>query len=265
MVRIISAVVMGALLVGAIWWLPAGIFKILIVVMAFLGLSEYSQMFFKDPREQWAVIIAGTLAAATMLFCPAGFEAVLFFVVLILFAMSLLFMWTATRLEGIAERLGLSILGVVYLGVAFPFWGPLRGLSLGKELVFLAIVPACLCDTFAYIVGKSFGKMRLAPKVSPNKTVEGFFGALLGSLVGTFLVRAIMFRELSWHMAIVFALMIWIVSPVGDLIESLLKRSSGVKDSGSVIPGHGGVLDRLDALVFTGPAAYVFAKYVIGV
>lgn len=264
MIRIITAIIMGALVIAAVWWLPPAGFNILVALMAFAGLSEYARMFFKDSFDRKAAVAAGMLASVTMIFCPAGLLAAPLTVVFIFFASSFMFIWRARELPGAAEKIGLILLGVIYLGVAFGFWAPLRGLINGRELVLLALVPACLCDTFAFIAGKSFGKRRLARYVSPNKTVEGFFGALLGSLAGTFAVRAILLPRVPWRLAAAFAIVIWIVSPVGDLVESLLKRSCGVKDSGSVIPGHGGVLDRLDALIFTGPAAYAFARYVLG-
>ena len=130
----------------------------------------------------------------------------------------------------------------------------------GQYLVLLAIVPACLCDTFAYVAGKSFGKKKFAPMVSPNKTMEGYYGALVGALVGAFAVKLIFFREMHFAWVVGLALVLWVVSPFGDLIESFMKRSIGVKDSGTLIPGHGGILDRLDALIFTAPAAFLYFK-----
>ena len=132
-----------------------------------------------------------------------------------------------------------------------------------RWVLLLAMVPACLCDVFGLIAGKCVGRHKLAPMVSPNKTVEGLIGALAGSMLGAFAVRYAILPELSALAVAGLAVVIWISSPFGDLVESLMKRSCGVKDSGAIIPGHGGVLDRLDALVFTGPAAYAYVKYVI--
>ncbi|MFH0798964.1 MAG: phosphatidate cytidylyltransferase [Pseudomonadota bacterium] len=265
MLRIITAVILGALAIAVIWWLPGRLFNLLVVAIAALGLFEFSRIFIRDGVMRWATTLSGLALSAAMLFCPLSPESIVILLAALLFLMALLFMWRATDLTGIAEQLGLSILGIVYLGLAFPFWGWLRGLYWGRELVLLTLAPACLCDTFAFFAGKLFGKRRMSPLVSPNKTVEGFVGALVGSLVGTFLVRWLVLPQIAWQFALGLALVIWIISPMGDLIESMLKRSAGVKDSGSIIPGHGGVLDRLDALIFSGPAAYVFVKYVIGI
>lgn len=263
MIRAITAVIMAVFVVAAVWFLPPVGFNFLVALLTFAGLVEFARMFFGDSFERKAVVCAGLVSAFTLLFCPEGFSAVLILVVFLLFGLAFTHIWRARELKGAAERLGLAVLGLIYLGVAFPFWGALRALIGGKELVLLALVPACLCDTFAYVAGKLFGKRKLARFVSPNKTVEGFFGAFAGALAGTFIVRAILLPHISWKLSVIFAIMIWVVSPVGDLVESLLKRSCGVKDSGSLIPGHGGVLDRLDALIFTGPAAYVFARYIL--
>ncbi len=134
----------------------------------------------------------------------------------------------------------------------------------GQSIVLLVLAPACLCDTFALIAGKAFGRHKFAPLVSPQKTVEGFIGALFGSVLGVAAIKWLLIPDINWYLVLGLAVVIWITSPFGDLVESMLKRSCGVKDSGVIIPGHGGILDRLDALIFTGPAAYVYMKYVVG-
>lgn len=265
MIRAVTAIILGVGAVAAVWWLPLPAFAVLVVAIAALGLVEYGRMFLPDRVERGATVAAGAVLAAAMGFCPAGGGAAAVTLATLLFALSLLFMGRTPELPGVAGRLGLSALGVLYLGLAFGFWTWLRQMGQGRELVLLALVPACLCDTFAYAAGKAVGRHRLAPLVSPGKTWEGFIGALAGSLVGVLLVRRFALPGLSWRLGLALALVVWLTASMGDLIESMFKRSAGVKDSGTIVPGHGGVLDRLDALVFTGPAAYAFARYVIGV
>ena len=264
MIRVITAIVLGAAVLAAVWWLPAWGFNLLVLAAALAGLVEFGRIFLADPVERCGMIAGGGAVAATMIFCRAGAEAAIVVLAGVLFGLALLFMKRARALPGVAERWALAMLGVLYLGVAFSFWAPLRGAAMGRELVLLALVPACLCDTFAYLFGKAFGKRKFAPMVSPNKTMAGFGGALVGSLAGTFAVRWLLVPHMPWASAAAFAAVVWIVSPFGDLVESMLKRSAGVKDSGTLIPGHGGILDRLDALIFTGPAAYAFAWLVWG-
>lgn len=263
MVRVISAIVLGLAVLAVVWFLPSWGVSALVLIAALLGLFEFSRMFLADGVERRATVIAGlAVAIAMVLFRPDALP-VLLILALALFVLSLIFMRRAEQLEGSAGRLACAMLGVVYLGVCFPFWYWIEGFEMGRAVLLLAIVPACLCDTFALAAGKAFGRHRMAPRVSPNKTIEGFFGALVGSFAGVFLMRWILMPSLTIQHAALLAIVIWIVSPFGDLVESYFKRSSGVKDSGAIIPGHGGVLDRLDALVFTGPAVYAYVKYVI--
>ncbi len=264
MKRVITAILLGVGVVAGVWWLPLISLQLFILIVAVMGLMEFARMFLHDRVERFALLIIGAIIALLMLLVPVSNEIILLAVVGATFALSLVIMARSKTLDRSADRLGLAVLGVMMLGVAFPCWGWLRELAHGRELVLMTLAPACLCDTFAYLAGKTCGRHRFAPMVSPNKTFEGFLGALVGALVGTFLVRTILLPDLGIMVTVGFALMIWIVSPFGDLVESMLKRSAGVKDSGTIIPGHGGVLDRLDALIFTGPAAFAYAVYVFG-
>ena len=127
----------------------------------------------------------------------------------------------------------------------------------------LLLFPACLTDTFGFLVGKSIGKRKLAPHVSPNKTWAGFFGGLFGGVFGAGLAYKLFFPQgtLPPSSLVGLGLGIAVLAIFGDLFESLIKRSAGVKDSGTLIPGHGGALDRLDALIFVAPAFYLWVKY----
>ncbi|MFA4875185.1 MAG: phosphatidate cytidylyltransferase [bacterium] len=264
MARVIAAIVMGVGAIAAVWLLPLGWLGLFILVAAAAGLLEYSRMFFSDGCERWAAVFAGIVTAYFVIFAPAGAAGIVLVLAAMLFMLCMIFMWRTKELSGVAERLALAVMGMIYLGVSFPLWMWIAVMPGGRPYVLLALVPACLCDTFALIVGKAFGKRKLSPLVSPKKTVEGLAGALMGALIGIFLARHILLPQISFWHTLALAGIIWVTSPMGDLVESMLKRSCGVKDSGTIIPGHGGVLDRLDALIFTGPAAYAYLKYVIG-
>ena len=263
MTRIVAAIVMALAVLGVVWWLPAWGLSIFILLAAGVGLAEFTRMFLADRVERWTAFGAGLVAAGCMIFSRDDAEAVVLVLAGLLFVVALLFMRRAQALEGIADRLGLAVMGVLYLGVAFPVWSWLASLPAGRSIVLLALVPACLCDTFGLATGKAFGRHKLAPLVSPKKTQEGLAGALVGSIIGVFLMRLILLPQLPFADAAALAVVIWIASPMGDLIESMIKRSAGVKDSGTIIPGHGGLLDRLDALTFAGPFAYVYVKYIL--
>lgn len=261
MVRVITAILLGFAVVASIWWLPATVFDWVVIVAIAGSLFELSRMLLNDPAERYATIVAGTIMGAFAIFLfPQSSELMPVMGVLV-FALASFFMWRTEQMEGVAARLAVAVLALVYLAVGLSMWSWLRHVEFGREFVMLAIVPACLCDTFAFLAGKAFGRHKLAPQVSPNKTKEGFAGALIGSAGGAFLVWALVLRFVPWYHVLILSVIIWIVSPMGDLVESMIKRSAGVKDSGTVIPGHGGLLDRLDALTFTGVFVYLYVKY----
>lgn len=144
--------------------------------------------------------------------------------------------------------------------VAFPM-GFLEALRLvdretGPDLVLLLLLCVMLGDTAAYYAGRAFGRHRMSPAISPKKTWEGAAGALAGSLAAAALAHFWFFQRLTVAHAVALAAILCVVGILGDLAESMLKRASGVKDSSSLLPGHGGLLDRIDSLLFAGPVLY---------
>jgi phosphatidate cytidylyltransferase len=131
-------------------------------------------------------------------------------------------------------------------------------MPLGAIFTWLAILTTWASDTFAYFIGSAFGKTKLCPDISPGKTVEGLLGGLAGSLIVAISVGLAVKLPLE-HSAIL-GLMIGILAPLGDLIESVFKRFANVKDSGKILPGHGGVLDRFDSIFFVMPATYYYIR-----
>jgi phosphatidate cytidylyltransferase len=265
MIRVITAIVLGIAAIAAVWWLPAFYFDLIVLAAIAGSLYEYSRMMFADRWESYATIVFGSILAVCVVFVFPE-DIVLFpLITLAFFLLAMFFMWRTAELGGVAGRIGVSAIALIYLAIGLSLWSWLRHLPLGREWVLLAIAPSCLCDTFAFLAGKMFGKHKLAPQVSPNKTIEGFFGAFLGSIIGAFAVYFVLLRTLNWAHVLIIALIIWILSPMGDLVESMMKRSAGVKDSGTIIPGHGGLLDRLDALAFTGAFVFAYVKYILNV
>lgn len=132
--------------------------------------------------------------------------------------------------------------------------------NLAAKLLTMFFAMVIFTDTGAYYTGRSLGRHKLAPRISPGKTVEGFVGGLIGAVVAGFLSRLLFFPEIPLLHALVLGLLIGLLGPVGDLAESMLKRGSEVKDSGTLLPGHGGVLDRVDAILFCAPLLYAYAR-----
>jgi phosphatidate cytidylyltransferase len=157
-------------------------------------------------------------------------------------------------------RLALTVLGGFYLGYLLPHWILLFRLAQGRYWVAFVLLVIMSGDTVAYFIGGRFGKKRLAPKISPGKTVEGALGYVAGSGAAGFVAGRWFFPELSAGEIIALALTLSILGQLGDLFESWIKRAFAVKDSGQLLPGHGGILDRLDSLIFPG----VFAAAYLG-
>lgn len=150
------------------------------------------------------------------------------------------------------------ITGAVYIGLCSSFFILLRYLPMGREWIFFLMTVIFLGDAGAYYVGKGFGKHKLYPAVSSGKTVEGALGGVLFNIVGAVLIWLIFFQNspLLLSKLIVAAVIIGLTGQVGDLAESIIKRCCGVKDSSHILPGHGGIFDRLDALLLACPLFY---------
>jgi phosphatidate cytidylyltransferase len=138
---------------------------------------------------------------------------------------------------------------------------PAVGVVGGWRWVFLTVAVAMAGDVGGYFGGRYFGRHKLMPLVSPGKTVEGTLAAILGNVLGGAFCKLVFFQSLHWPEVVGLSLAAGVLAQVGDLCESMLKRSFGAKDSGWIIPGHGGVLDRIDSLVFPAPFIYYYARF----
>ena len=157
-----------------------------------------------------------------------------------------------------------SMVGIVYVGLLLGLLVTLR-INGGREWMYLVVFCTFGSDTFAYFIGKAIGRHKLAPLISPGKTWEGAIGGLFGSvIVGLlFTLSTSVQLQISYGEAVILGLLISVSGQIGDLAESMLKRRKGVKESGTLMPGHGGLLDRMDSIVFAGLAVYLY--YVLAV
>ena len=178
---------------------------------------------------------------------------------LVIFSMAdaLLFEEDVTRAP---RRVGLAITGALYCGLLLSALIPLRGLDRGFWWIFLALTVTWANDTSAYFAGRFFGKRKLYPRISPSKTWEGFLGGALGSIVGAVVVQHFFLDHIPVLGAVIIGAGAAVLGPLGDLSESMLKRAFGAKDSGKLMPGHGGLLDRVDALLFNAPFVLLCAR-----
>jgi phosphatidate cytidylyltransferase len=158
--------------------------------------------------------------------------------------------------------------GALYVGLLLGHWGGVYLMPAGRDLVLFGLFTTFLYDSFAFFTGRAIGRHKLAPHLSSGKTWEGAVGGLLVAIVGglviryTFIIVSGTF-PFSAVVTIVGALCVTVAAQLGDLVESALKRGAGVKDAGGILPGHGGMLDRFDSVLFVGPMLYYFASWVI--
>lgn len=261
--RVITAFLMAVFMAAIILFLPVPAFRVFVALIVAAALFEFFRLVISgDALFRYLATFAGAIISFMMV-CRVAPEHLIFVLIGGVFLAALYQMRHSTVLEGVTERLGLAFFGIMYLGLTLPFFGWLRELPHGRTLLFMSLSAAALCDTAAYFIGKGIGRRKFAPLTSPNKTWEGFFGGFLGSVLGVFIFRYIGWPELNLSHVLCLGILIGLVAPLGDLIESMIKRDYHVKDSGDVIPGHGGVLDRIDAQIFTGPAVYFYVKWVI--
>ena len=165
--------------------------------------------------------------------------------------------WELVRLVPLALAL---LTAIVYIALPLASLVQIR-LIAGPEAVFLVMLTIMISDTAQYYVGRAFGRRRLAPAISPKKTVEGAIGGLVFGTVGLIVIGAWWAPQWGIATRLVLGLAIVALGIAGDLFESFLKRRAGVKDSSALIPGHGGVLDRIDALLFAAPVYYLVLRY----
>ena len=161
------------------------------------------------------------------------------------------------------QRIAGAVFAVLYAPPLLTSVALLKRAPDGTAWVFVVLTVVFFTDTGAYFVGRAFGRRKLAPQVSPKKTLEGAFGGLIFGFVAAVLAKFWYLPGLSWHDAVLVSVPGSILGQVGDLVESMIKRAYGVKDSGRLIPGHGGILDRIDALLFVGPYVYFYVTHVL--
>jgi len=158
-----------------------------------------------------------------------------------------------------------TIAGILYVGWLLSHLVALRGLDAGRNWVFFALFTTWASDTTAFFIGRKLGRHKLAPNISPGKTWEGATGGILGAIIVSilFFTATPFHLPLTYWQAIPLSILVSIFGQVGDLVESLLKRNMGVKDSGKLMPGHGGVLDRMDSIIFAGIVVYYYVIWAI--
>ncbi len=238
---------------GPVW------FAAFVTLATVIGLHEYYAMSLPQGRElevRLALLGGSALVPVAVAYGPLGLQVGL---TVAMFGFAILLLFRFQDLKRVVHDLSLLLLGLLYVPLLLGHLALLHQLPWGREWVFLVLLVVMAGDTGAYFTGVSIGRRKLYPAISPNKSIEGALGGLVGSLLGALLAKFWFLPILSTFDCILLGLGLGVLGQLGDLFESMLKRSFGVKDSGTLIPGHGGILDRLDSLLFAFPPAYYYA------
>lgn len=273
--RVISALIIAVIGVSAVV-IGGIVLDVLLLAIATIGLYEFYGAFAKKGHspikifglvyiaffalmlfldgESYMTVLVDTKAHGTINLFPP-----IFIISLMALLAVIVFQFEKYNIVDIA----ITLFGGFYVVLLLSYFVRLRDLSGGIYLFFIALVGAVATDTFAFFVGKKFGKRKLLPSVSPKKTVAGSVGGFLGNIIlitiiGAVLIYSDTYTGMALYHYIILGALIGIVAQVGDLVASAIKRYAGVKDFGKIIPGHGGILDRIDSYIFTVPVVYYY-------
>ncbi|MGH7933499.1 MAG: phosphatidate cytidylyltransferase [Candidatus Binataceae bacterium] len=260
--RLWTALVALPVTLAIVLYAPAPEFRWFIALLSAWGLYEVGEMTSAGVGQAVLLAMAGGVPAGVLLFAnvydrPDSWLGAAIVVVAMLMLVARV---AESGGDSIMGGTPLVILGALWVGVLFPYFAILRNSTDGVPLVILMLLLVVASDSGAYFVGRFKGRIKLLPTVSPNKTVEGAVGGLAGCIIVGLLLRALLVPRWSWGSLALLSALIGVLAQLGDLAGSAFKRIAGVKDSGWIFPGHGGLLDRTCSLVFVAVLTYYYSR-----
>ncbi len=265
MKRILTAIVALPILLYTIWSSLPYYFVALAAVAIVIAISEFYNLAAKVDCKSHNFLgyIAGLAIVACFVFGKVEWiAAVMTALVMLSLTMSLT---KPDEMKTALVSVSATVFGVAYVALLAGFLISVRMIqdtslttNLASKLLTMFFAMVIFTDTGAYYTGRSLGKNKLAPRISPGKTIEGFIGGLVAAIAAGPLCKYTFFPEMNLTHSLLLGALIGLVGPVGDLAESMLKRGSEVKDSGTLLPGHGGMLDRVDSILFCAPLLYFY-------
>jgi phosphatidate cytidylyltransferase len=265
--RVITAAVGVPLVILAIWFGdPWPWFTLLIAAAALAGTYEFYHIANFDRREP--LIYLGLLWSLALVLSPHYRNPdVLPIVITAAMLISLICLLLRPSREKTFRDWAWTIVGALYVGWMLSYWLNLRGLADGRNWVYLAMLTTFANDTGAFFIGRARGKHKLAPAISPAKTWEGAIGGSISAILAAIVIALVLnlispFAFKYWQI-ILLGFLVSLFAQLGDLVESLLKRNMEVKESGNLLPGHGGILDRFDSLIFVGAVVYYYVLWLV--
>ena len=259
--RLITAAIVIAILVPIIIFGGVEGVALLVLVCSAVAVSELSSHLsaFKAPVSRVSLHFVGSLILAGFFLAPLDktLTVVVWYPLIILLLHLFLYNVIENTIESIVQMIFVTAYIVVPLGHAIL----LSRVHMGAVWVFFVLVVVCLGDTGAYLMGKYLGRHRFSAHISPAKTIEGLFGGVAGNFIGMLVMKLVAPQLPAYHLLVPLALVIAVVAPLGDLCASMIKRRLEIKDFGSSLPGHGGIMDRADSLIFAFPVTYHFLLF----
>jgi phosphatidate cytidylyltransferase len=238
-------------------------FTAVVCGVAVVALWEFYSMVFTPKRSR--VKLFAVAVGVPLVLVNAYFPQMIVPVAGLLFmGFALYFLWCYQDINTVISEVGLLTLGWVYIPILLSPLVLLHKLEHGSLWVLLVLIMTMMCDSCAYFVGTAFGKHRLYPAISPKKSIEGAIGGLLGSVLTALAAHLWLLPQSSWIDCLIVGILAGSIGQLGDLFESMIKRYANIKDSGTIFPGHGGMLDRIDSLLFSFPAVYAYLYFTSG-
>lgn len=264
--RALSVLILLPVFLAIVLFGPAWLFAATVVAVAAAAQWEFTGMYERAGIRTCRIagLLGGIVVTASFAlsssapFDEVGVTLTLTVVLLVLLTLAL---WRSPGTPIAWEPVAVTVLGIVYVNWLLGYGVWLRELPSGREWLLLLVWVTWLGETAAYLVGSSVGRHPLAPAISPKKTIEGGVAQLVASLLAAVAAPVWFFGSLPLGRALIVGALLGVVGQVGDLVESTLKRGVGTKDTGHLIPGHGGLLDRVDSLLFNTPVLFYYASY----
>lgn len=259
--RIYTVLIVAPLLYAAIRYLPPIAFTCIVALAGGLSLYELYRLCV-PPSPQPLAMGIGLLGCVALIVAPHDPHLMQPSLLAALVGILSIPLLVKMPLHESLKEAAITMSGLLYIGLTLSYLVTIRLLPQGEWLLFFLLLVTWAGDAGAYYVGTLCGQHAIAPRISPKKTIEGLVGGLLGALMIAYLARWWFLSDFSGVDCIVLAILLTLTGLWGDLAESAVKRSVSVKDSGGLLPGHGGMLDRLDSLLFAGPAFYYYVTLI---
>ena len=274
--RILTAIIAIPILIASIYWGSKFVFMFIVMLCVGFALYEFYKM--SIPKHKFIKVIA-ILAGLTVVYFVYYYQdnlnfensnvlssSITWLMVIITLTVFIFlfinFIYFPKKIFSLNNPL-ILLIGIVYVGLFLSYLILIRSDSDGRKWVFFTLLVVWFGDTGAYFIGSLIGKHKFFPATSPKKTVEGVLGCLAGSIIAAFATKIWLLKELDITHCILLALSIAIIGQLGDLCESTFKRINDIKDSSNLLPGHGGMLDRIDSMLFVAPLVYYYKMLIL--